>query len=163
MRDENKDKIYLNLFVYYLISFEPAKIVRLPLRHNDILTCSGEKLSICILFFYCSHTMLCSVVLRCVTLHYVMLHKIFHRLYCMVNSNWQHCVLHENRYNIHHVNNIVYMILSLTHWGRSKMAAIFQTTSSNAFSWMKVYKFRFRFHRILFLRVQLTIFQHWFR
>ena len=26
----------------------------------------------------------------------------------------------------------------LTHWGRDKMAAIFQTTLSNAFSWMKI-------------------------
>ena len=51
----------------------------------------------------------------------------------------------------------------LTHWGRGKMAAISQTTSSNAFSWMKVYEFRLRFHWSLFLRVQLTIFQHWFR
>ena len=51
----------------------------------------------------------------------------------------------------------------LTHWGRGKMTAIFQTTSSNAFSWMKVYEFRSRFHWSWFLRVQLTIFQHWFR
>ena len=43
------------------------------------------------------------------------------------------------------------------------MAAIFQTTSSNAFSWTKAYEFRSRFHWSLFLRVQLTIFQHWFR
>ena len=47
----------------------------------------------------------------------------------------------------------------LTHWGRDKMAAIFQTT----FSWMKIYEFRSKFHWSLFLRVQLTIFQHWFR
>ena len=51
----------------------------------------------------------------------------------------------------------------LTHWGRDKMAAIFQTIFSNAFSWMKMYKFRLRFHWSLFPRVQLTIFQHWFR
>ena len=38
-----------------------------------------------------------------------------------------------------------------------------QTTFSNAFSWMKIYEFRLRFHWNLFLRVQLTIFQHWFR
>ena len=29
--------------------------------------------------------------------------------------------------------------LVLTHWGRDKMAAIFQTIFSNAFSWMKMY------------------------
>ena len=51
----------------------------------------------------------------------------------------------------------------LTHWGRDKMAAVSQTTLSNAFSWMKMLEFRLRFHWRLFLRVQLTIFQHWFR
>ena len=51
----------------------------------------------------------------------------------------------------------------LTHWGRDKMAAIFQTTFPNGFSWMKMYDFRLTFHWSLFLRVQLTIFQHWFR
>ena len=51
----------------------------------------------------------------------------------------------------------------LTHWGRDKMAAISQTTHSNAFSWMKMYAFRLRFHWSLFLRVQLTIIQHCFR
>ena len=34
----------------------------------------------------------------------------------------------------------------LTHWGRDKMTAIFQTTSSNVLSWMKMYEFRLRFH-----------------
>ena len=51
----------------------------------------------------------------------------------------------------------------LTHWGRDKMAANFLTTFSNAFSWMKMYRFRLRFHWSLFPRAQLTIFQHWFR
>ena len=53
--------------------------------------------------------------------------------------------------------------LSLTHWGRDKMDAISQTTFSSAFYWMKMYEFRLRFHWILFPRVQLTIFHHWFR
>ena len=51
----------------------------------------------------------------------------------------------------------------ITHWGRNKMAAILQTTFSNAFSWMKMYAFRLKFYWSLFLRVRLTIFQHWFR
>ena len=50
----------------------------------------------------------------------------------------------------------------LTHWGRDKMAAISHTTFSNAFSWMKMYEFRLRYHWSLFLWVQSTIFQHWF-
>ena len=52
---------------------------------------------------------------------------------------------------------------NLTHWGRDRMAAIFQTTVSNGFSWMKMYEFRLKLHWSLFPRVQLTIFQHWFR
>ena len=42
---------------------------------------------------------------------------------------------------------------SLTHWGRDKMAAVSQTTLSNAFSWMKMLEFRLLFQWSLFLRV----------
>ena len=35
--------------------------------------------------------------------------------------------------------------LSLTHRGQDKMAIIFKTTISNAFSWTKMYEFRVRF------------------
>ena len=52
---------------------------------------------------------------------------------------------------------------TLTHWGRDKMADISQTTFSNAFSWMKMFEFLLEFHWSLFLGVQLTIFQHWFK
>ena len=55
------------------------------------------------------------------------------------------------------------LILYLTHWGRDEMAAILHTTFSNAFSWMKMFDFRLKCHWILFLMVQLTISQHWFR
>ena len=49
-----------------------------------------------------------------------------------------------------------------THWGRDEMATISQTTFSNAFSWMKIYEFCWRFHWNLFLRFELTIFQRCF-
>ena len=49
------------------------------------------------------------------------------------------------------------------HWGQDKMAAISQTTLSNAFSWKKMSVFRLKFHWSLFLSVQLTIFRHCFR
>ena len=49
------------------------------------------------------------------------------------------------------------------HWGRDKMADIFQMTFSNAFVLMKMLEFRLNFHWSLFPWVQLTIFQHWFR
>ena len=45
----------------------------------------------------------------------------------------------------------------LAHWGRDKMAAVFLAAFSNAFSSMKMYEFRLKFHWSLFLRVQLTI------
>ena len=51
----------------------------------------------------------------------------------------------------------------LTHWGRDKMDAISLTTFSSTFSWMKMFEFRLKFHWSLFLRVQLTISQHWFK
>ena len=53
--------------------------------------------------------------------------------------------------------------LYLTHWGRDEMPVISQTTLSSAFSWMKMLEFRLKFHWSLFIRGQLTIFQHWFR
>ena len=54
-------------------------------------------------------------------------------------------------------------VITLTHWGRDKMDVIFQTTFWNGFSSMKMYEYRLKFHWSLFLRVMLTIFQHWFR
>ena len=54
-------------------------------------------------------------------------------------------------------------VCSLTHWGRDKMDAISQTTFSSAFSSMKMFEFWLKFHWSLFVGVQLTIFQHWFR
>ena len=51
----------------------------------------------------------------------------------------------------------------LTHWGWDKMATISQTTLPNAFSWMKILRYRLKFHWCLVLRVQLMIFQHWLR
>ena len=51
----------------------------------------------------------------------------------------------------------------LTHWGWDKIAAIFQMTFKNAFSWMEMHKFWLQFHWNLFLLVQLTIVHNWFR
>ena len=44
-----------------------------------------------------------------------------------------------------------------------KMAVISQTIFSDAFLWVKSFAFWSKFHWSLFLRVQLTISQHWFR
>ena len=66
-------------------------------------------------------------------------------------------------YDIFIVTVSSYPRFCLTHWGRDKMDAILQTTFSNAFSWMKMFEFRFKFNWSVFPRVQLTIFQQWFR
>ena len=52
---------------------------------------------------------------------------------------------------------------STWYWSRDKVDAISQTTFWNAFSWMKMFELRLKFHWSLFPRVQLIIFQHWFR
>ena len=70
-----------------------------------------------------------------------------------------HELLGENRPPC--IGSALYQVL--THWGWDKMDAISQTTFSSTFSWMKIFEFRLKYHRSLFLRVQLTIFQHWFR
>ena len=56
-----------------------------------------------------------------------------------------------------------YIYVSLTHWGQDKMDAISQTTFWSALSWIKMFESRLKFHWSLILRVQVTIFQHWFR
>ena len=43
-------------------------------------------------------------------------------------------------------------LTELTHWGPDKMDAISQTTCSSAFSWMKMFEFRLKFHWRLLLR-----------
>ena len=54
-------------------------------------------------------------------------------------------------------------VVILTLLPLDKMAGVSQTTVSYAFSWMKIFVFRFKFHWSLLLRVQLTISEHWFR
>ena len=47
--------------------------------------------------------------------------------------------------NLHYI--FKYVIYVNTQWGWDKMAAISQTTLPNAFSWMKMFEYRLRFHR----------------
>ena len=51
-------------------------------------------------------------------------------------------------------------VIELTHWGRDKMAFIFQTIFSNAFPWMKMFEFQLESHWSLFLKFQSIINQH---
>ena len=51
----------------------------------------------------------------------------------------------------------------LTHWGWDEMDNISQMTFSNVFSSVKMFELWWKFHWSLFLRVQSSVFQHWFR
>ena len=55
------------------------------------------------------------------------------------------------------------VINGLTHLLLDNLAGNFQTTFSNAFSSMEMFEYQLKFHWSLFLRVQLTIIQHWFK
>ena len=83
-------------------------------------------------------------------------HIIQPTFYCSVS---QRCTWRwTNTTRCHLVRNgDVNDIYVSTQRGRDKMADIFQTTVSNAFSWMKMCKFRLRFHWISFPRVFFTI------
>ena len=58
---------------------------------------------------------------------------------------------------------VLYRVVNLTHLPLNEMATISQTIFLDAFSWIKKIVFWLKFHWSLFLRVQLTIIQHWFR
>ena len=92
--------------------------------------------------------------------------------YVRANSPWAfqriywkmlYCVYYENAFLGALLTEIIWALFKYLIIRRNKMVAIFRTTLSNAFPWMKMYKFRLRFHWNLFLRVQLTMFQPWFR
>ena len=65
-------------------------------------------------------------------------YTIFRFTASYLSIRWQYFNLVSNAY-------ITYN--ALTQWGRDKMAAILQTVFSNDFSWMKMYKFRLKFHQ----------------
>ena len=87
----------------------------------------------------------------------------------MVISTSQNCNILEDPYwarNKHIIHSsLCYVLLwfGINTLRPRQMAAIFQTTFSNAFSWMKMYQFSLRLHWSLFPRVKLTIFHPWFR
>ena len=101
-------------------------------------------------------------------------HRRFFKSFPLTNGQWYSALMFplftawtscwtNNRVETPWPLRDVTVMLALKYWGRDKMAAIFQTTFSNGFSWMKMYGFRLTFHWSLFLGVQFTIFQHWFR
>ena len=88
----------------------------------------------------------------------------FISLWCI--SRWLHCqFLHKWPTVSIEVEFMldIWCMMTLTHWGRHQIDAISQTTFSNAFPRIKMNEIRLGFHWSLFLKFELTIFQHWFR
>ena len=84
----------------------------------------------------------------------------------LIRSRLTDVIAHPNLGYMYHccwLYHITQYFIELTHWGRDEMGNISQMTFSNIFSSIKMFKFQLTFHWSLFLRVQLTIFQHWFR
>ena len=79
-------------------------------------------------------------------------HKFF--IICIV---WEECSILLIIGQINNGIRALLFSLLLTHWGLNKLAAIFQTTFSNAFSWMKMYEFRLRFHWGMFPRASMGL------
>ena len=84
--------------------------------------------------------------------------------HCLVCAWRNSIILHQSsmvhlKMPKHHIS---WFAVSLTHLPLDKMAAISQTMFSDAFPWMKICVL-LTFHWSLYIRVQLTITQHWFR
>ena len=62
-----------------------------------------------------------------------------------------HSGTHNRQATQSHCITVLHLSQTLTLWDRDKMDAISQTTISNAFSWMKMFWFRLKFHWSVFL------------
>ena len=86
--------------------------------------------------------------------------------YCMKEQGWfTSTVWGRGSRPISSVPNFLILLFFslLTYLSLDKMAAILQMIFSDAFLWMKMYEFWLKFHWGFLFRVQLIIFQHWFR
>ena len=91
---------------------------------------------------------------------------------CPANGRWRYNVtssliigwVHTKNDSCNHAFKLEFSThRGQTKWLPEKMAQILQTTFSNAFLWNQTFLFWFKFHWHFFLRVPLTISQHWFR
>ena len=114
------------------------------------------------------HVMMYLVLLTLVMLNIFLETSIYlHFLSFLISDighSWKSFLIEDKDLFILHGQYILLPGLDkLTHWGRDKMATILWTTFSKAFSSKKMFEIQLKFHRILFLRVQLTVSQLWFR
>ena len=142
----------------------------------------GNSLSIvCIVFHWLYCTVLCGFVLNCTVIPYHMDPITSHHVvsYYVKPITTMHYKIRQlilyHIFSISHTYDsaveLCFMFVLwvtggciwLTHLGRDKMDAISQTITSSAFSCMKIFEFLLKFHWSLLVRVQLTIFDHWFR
>ena len=77
----------------------------------------------------------------------------FESMYINDVGPYSSLLLHSGHYNVITIEAERTGCIGLTHWGPDKMAAIFQTTFSNGFSWMKIFEFQLRIILSLFQKV----------
>ena len=97
---------------------------------------------------------------------YITVQRVAHCHPYLIWFSWPTCHwIHFSWWSISACPDVAAAVLAvvLIHWGWNKMAAILQMTFSNAFSSIKMYEFHLIFHWCLFIGVQLTVFQQWFR
>ena len=150
---------------------------------------TGLNIEHCALCFLPSHTVICAFRLTyksChwpVTCYYYLKHISIFMTWCLCHCHlsyynglrrheYPHC--HSSPPYSHALCSRVRLppsgqddtesvYLLLTHWDRDKMDVIPQAIYQNAVSLKKMFEFWFKFHWSLYIRVQITIFQHWFR
>ena len=153
-----KDSVY--------IETGPSRVNKLQLRQGHVFLASLVKCISCLLYIFLNITIdrnhnLCQLTADCWALASQNFVIGADGIYCDIGCYIWIGLLFIQSPQTHHILDIPYNLTFNTLRPRL-MAAIFQTTFSNAFSWMKMYQFQLRFHWSLFPRVKLTIFQHWF-
>ena len=154
-----------------IISSSRLEILKIAFEDLERNTCQMDFMPSFIIHFSCMAIFLCFYTNIChfplsIT-HYCHLMTLF-RAYMMMRFGTHgalqitHAAVTSSLYKYCLHDPRSHRGCSLTHWARDKMAAFSQTTLSNALSWMKILEYRFKFRWSLFLRVLLTIFQHWF-
>ena len=80
--------------------------------------------------------------------------QTFAEWYDIMHGIWKKIILTKICGNVYNYTCNRSLCKPLTHLPLDKMAAISQTTFSNAFSWIKIYEFRLKLHWSLLIRVQ---------
>ena len=150
--------------IYFQIKNLSFRIKRMSHWHKDFKGQSSPLIfhNICLLFFNLHY-------------HYLIIFSLVDWQICVVLITYHWYMYYANNWKLkvdvwwlidrwrtpqngHHITDGF-----LTHRGWDKIDAIFAGNIYKYIFFNEMYQFRLKFHWDLFLRVRLTIFQHWFR